>query len=134
MPTKENPWTLGPGTVYIGSGDGGELTPLGHIQEAEITEESEIDILGDMKPKRIVATPPAFTLTAHINPEDWERMQHIALMAEIRWRVRKLWEEMCALYPNRRVVHLANHHRDRLVRKKNIKRIQSYFSIEFVKE
>lgn len=37
--------------------------------------------------------------------------------------VRILWRRICAYYPNRRVVHLANRHRDPLVRKKNMKRI-----------
>lgn len=134
MPTKNEPITLGPGTVYIGSADGGELTLLGSVQEIEYTEEPEIDILGDTEPKRIVAPPAEFTLTATLTPENWERLKHDALMSEIRRRVRELWREMCALYPNRRVVHLANHHRDPLVRKKNVKRIVSCFNIEYIEE
>lgn len=128
MPPKDNPITLGPGAVYFESGDG-ELSPLGTVQELEYTEESEIDIYGDQK--RIVAQQTGeFTLTVNLGPEDWERLKALRL----KQMLRDLWEKMCGLYPNRRVVHLANCHRDPLVRKKNVKRILSCFYIEPTKE
>lgn len=128
MPPKDNPITLGPGTVCFESGDG-ELSPLGTVQELEYTEESEIDIYGDQK-RIVVPQTGEFTLTVNLSPEQYERMKGNAL----KQMLRNLWREMCALYPNRRVVHLANHHRDPLVRKKNVKRILSCFYIETTKE
>jgi len=124
MPPKDS-IQLGAGTMYFGTPGG--LKPLGAIQEIEFTEEApELDIDGRTSP-RIVAQSGEFSGTITLTAETCEALRDFAETAEAAVRVFKQLMEnikkLCAIYPHRRSKYLAAHHRDPLVRKKNVKRI-----------
>lgn len=128
MPYK-NYIPLDPGKMYFNTPDG--LVPLGDVQEVEITEETDLDILGRPGPVRIVQPEQEFTASITLNEEATEALRRLKKTVEKAWKV--ITDVMARLvmmldnYPNRCVVHLARHHRDPLVRKKNAKRIARYY-------
>lgn len=123
MPPKNN-ISFGPGTLFFNTPEG--LRPLGGIQELTLTEETEPDILGETAPKIIVPQRAEFTVEATSSTEAMLRLWYEAKLACIRDN----WRTMCALYPRRRIVHLAERHRDPLTRKKNVKRICTFYGIK----
>lgn len=122
MPPKDN-IILGPGTLFFNGPKG--LQPLGEVQEVEITEETELDVLGDV-PRVIVPQKAEFSASITVPAETLER----SIEAEKRVRFLAYWEGLCERYPNRRVVHLATHHGNPRTRIKNTKRIFRYYNIK----
>lgn len=115
---------LGAGTMYI---DG---QPIGEIHEISFEEESELDILGRTEHPLIVQTPSEITLTCEIPGSLAAQLADI----ERKWFALKQWAVICKCYPNKRVVHLANHHHDPIIRKKNAKRIMRHFIENRIRE
>jgi hypothetical protein len=122
MPPKDN-ITLGPGTLFFNGPEG--VQPLGEVQEVEITEETELDVLGE-EPRTIVPMRTEFSASITVPAETLERL----IEAEKRVRFLAYWAELCERYPNRRVVHLATHHGNPRTRIKNMKRIFRYYNIK----
>ena len=126
MPPK-NSIKLGRGQMYVSTPEG--LKPLGEIQEVELTEESELDILGNT-PRYIVPQSAEFTVEVTLTAEASEALRKLAATAEAAWsafkRIVETIKDMVDNYPNRRVVYLAAHGKPK-TRKKNVKRIVRYY-------
>ena len=124
MPPKNI--TLGSGKMYFNTPDG--FVPLGDVQEVELTEEPELDILGN-KPRIIVPASREFTATVTLTEEASEALRKfMAPIEEAVVAFKRMWKTVKALpLPSRRVVHLATRHGSPRVRKKNRRRIERYY-------
>lgn len=121
MPHKDN-ITLGPGTLFFNGPEG--LQPLGEVQEVEITEETELDVLGDV-PRVIVPQKAELSLT--INADCQAILDKLAEAAKA-WII--LWETLGPMLDRLakdprtpKLVHLTKHGKNRRIRKKNAKRL-----------
>jgi hypothetical protein len=117
---------LGAGEMYFNTPDG--FVPLGDVQEVELTEEPELDILGN-QPRIIVPPTREFTATVTLTEEASEALRKLmAPLEEAVAAFKRIWETIKALpLPSRRVVHLATRHGSPRVRKKNHRRIERYY-------
>lgn len=116
---------LSPGAVYFDTPDG--PVPLDGVQEVEITEETDLPLLGDT-PARIVKQAGELTGTITLTEEATEALRRLSQTVEKVWhalvRALERIKSVIDSGQHRRVVHLALHHRDPLVRKKNLKRLE----------
>lgn len=104
------------GTIYF-------KTPYGEVpcptESIEITTETpEIDPVGGV-PRVVVPVTQSYTITATITDGVAEKFMEGLRNSFVMAR----WRSLCSLYENKRVVHLANHHPNARIRKKNIMRI-----------
>lgn len=108
--------------MYFSTPEG--LKPLGEVQAVEITEEHELDILGEPT-VRIVQPQQEFTAEITVSQETMEELRRTMIDAMVKSQIAYMLNN----YPNRRVVHLARYGNPKLS-KKNWKRIARYYNIK----
>lgn len=127
MPYKYIP--LGPGTLYFNTPEGPQR--LGEVKEIEFTEEDpeQLSILGEPNKKTLVSAVGSGEITLTVELHEAFRALLDIIEAEAQtwgtvWNALKSMLERAAKDPRTpRLRHLAQHSKNKRIRKKNAKRL-----------